>query len=160
MTKRVLITVLLTLAVLTVSPRPAAADATAFVGFSPTVTTRSTTGFSIGVSLLIVGFEFEYAHLNEDSPAAAPGLSTGMVNALVMTPTKFQLYATAGAGVGHESLLTVGNTTFATNIGGGVKIPLIGPIRIRLDYRAMHLTGTPIAKANVQRFYAGINFAF
>jgi hypothetical protein len=157
--KRALAIALLTLAALTVRPAPAAADATAFYGFSPTVANRSATGFSVGLSLLVVGFEFEYAHVNEDSPAAASGVSTGMVNVLLMTPTKLQLYVTAGAGVGHETLLAATNTDFGTNIGGGIKIPIAGPIRVRIDYRAMHLTGTPFVK-NVQRFYAGINFAF
>ncbi len=151
---------MMALAMLTIRPAKAAADATAFYGFSPTISNRSATGFSIGVSMLVVGFEFEYGHVNEDSPVAASGLSTGMFNVLVMTPTKFQIYATAGGGVGHETLLTVGNTAFATNVGAGVKIPIAGPIRIRIDYRAMHLTGTPLATRNVQRFYAGINFAF
>ena len=157
--KRALTIALLALVALVAKPAPAAADATAFYGFSPTVSTRSTTGFSIGVSLLIVGFEFEYGHINEDSPKVAPGLTTGNFNVLVMTPTKFQIYATAGGGLGHETLLATNDNFFETNIGGGVKIPIVGPFRVRIDYRALHLTGTPIQK-NVQRFYAGINFAF
>ena len=157
--KRAAIVTLLTLAVLTFRPAPALADGTAFWGFSPTVSTRSTTGFSIGVSLLIVGFEFEYAHLNEDTTAGAPGLSTGMFNALVMTPTRMQLYVTAGGGVYHESLAAVGNTNVGINVGGGVKVPLAGPIRLRVDYRVMTLNGSPVTKS-VQRIYFGANIAF
>jgi hypothetical protein len=157
--KRAAIVTLLTLAVLTVRPAPAAADATAFWGFSPTVSTRSTTGFAVGVSLLIVGFEFEYAHLNEDSTAGAPGLGTGMFNAVVMTPTKMQLYVTAGGGLYRESLDTVTRTNVGINVGGGVKVPLAGPIRLRVDYRVMTLNGSPVAKT-VQRLYFGGNIAF
>lgn len=157
--KRVAIIVLLTLGALTIRPTPAAADATAFFGFSPTVTTRSTTGFSIGLSLLIVGFEFEYAHLNEDQTAGAPGLGTGMFNAVVMTPTKLQLYATAGGGIYHETLATEGQTNVGINVGGGVKIPLAGPVRLRVDYRVMTLNGS-LANKSVQRIYFGANFAF
>jgi hypothetical protein len=157
--KRACAVLLLTLAILTVRPAPAAADATAFWGFSPTVTTRSTTGFAVGISLLVVGFEFEYAHLNEDTTAGAPGLGTGMFNALVMTPTKMQLYVTAGGGVYHESLAAVGRTNVGINVGGGVKVPLAGPIRLRVDYRVMTLNGSPITKT-VQRLYVGGNIAF
>jgi hypothetical protein len=157
--KRAAIVTLLTLAVLTVRPAPAAADATAFWGFSPTVSTRSTTGFAVGVSLLIVGFEFEYAHLNEDTTAGAPGLGTGMFNAVVMTPTKMQLYVTAGGGLYRESLDTVTRTNVGINVGGGVKVPLAGPIRLRVDYRVMTLNGSPVAKT-VQRLYFGGNIAF
>jgi hypothetical protein len=157
--KRACLVTLLTLAVLTFRPAPALADGTAFWGFSPTVTTRSTTGFSVGVSLLIVGFEFEYAHLNEATTAGAPGLNTYTFNALVMTPTRTQLYVTAGGGLFHESLATAGNTTVGVNVGGGVKVPLAGPIRLRVDYRVMTLSGSPITKT-VQRFYFGANIAF
>jgi hypothetical protein len=157
--KRVFTVMVLTLAILTVRPARAAADATAFWGLSPTVSTRSTTGFAVGVSLLVVGFEFEYAHLNEDTPAAAPGLGTGMFNAVVMTPTKMQLYVTAGGGFYHESLATVGRTNVGINVGGGVKVPLAGPIRLRVDYRVMTLNGSPVTKT-VQRLYFGGNIAF
>jgi hypothetical protein len=157
--KRAAIVTLLTLAVLTFRPAPALADGTAFFGFSPTLATRSTTGFSVGLSLLIVGFEFEYAHLNEATTAGAPGLGTGMFNAVVMTPTKMQLYVTAGGGVYHESLATVGHTNVGINVGGGVKVPLAGPIRLRIDYRVMTLNGSLTAKP-VQRFYVGANVAF
>jgi hypothetical protein len=157
--KRASIVTLLTLAVLMCRPAPALADGTAFWGFSPTVSTRSTTGFSIGVSLLIVGFEFEYAHLNEATTAGAPGLNTYAFNALVMTPTRTQLYLTAGGGLYHESLATVSNTNVGINVGGGVKVPLAGPIRLRIDYRVMTLNGSLTAKP-VQRFYFGANIAF
>lgn len=157
--KRACIVTLLTLAVLTLRPAPAAADGTAFLGLSPTVTTRSTTGFAVGVSLLVVGFEFEYAHLNEATTAGAPGLDTYAFNALVMTPTRMQLYATAGGGFYHESLATVSNTNVGINVGGGVKVPLAGPIRLRVDYRVMTLNGSPVTKT-VQRIYFGANIAF
>jgi hypothetical protein len=157
--KRVATIILLTLGALTFRPTPAAADATAFFGFSPTVTTRSTTGFAVGVGVLVLGFEFEYAHLNEDTTAGAPGLGTGMFNVMVMTPTRLQLYATAGGGIYHETLGTEGQTSVGINVGGGVKIPIAGPIRARVDYRVMTLNGSLITK-NVQRLYVGANIMF
>ena len=47
-------------------PSTAAADITAFLGVNPTPTNRATKGFAVGAGLVIVGFEFEYAHSNED----------------------------------------------------------------------------------------------
>ena len=79
--------------------RRAEADVTAFLGFSPTPATHATKGFALGLNLLIVGFEIEYAHTSERIEAAAPGLHTGMINGLIQTPTRTQLYLTAGARV-------------------------------------------------------------
>lgn len=157
--KRPALVFLFATALLTVRPALAAADATAFFGFSPTVSTRSTTGFSVGVSLVVVGFEFEYAHLNTDETSGAPGVSTGMFNALVMTPTRTQLYVTAGVGIYHESINATGNTNYGFNVGGGLKIPLAGPIRVRVDYRVMNLNNSLVSKA-IQRVYVGANIAF
>src|SRR5580704_15563482 len=105
-------------------PAIASADATAFVGFSPTVTTRSTTGVSIGLSAIIVGFEFEYSHLDENTVAGAPGLGTGMINLTLQTPTKMQFYLTAGGGFYKETLNLAGHYNVGDDIGGGIKIPI------------------------------------
>lgn len=150
----------LAFSILLALPRPAAADLTAFYGFSPTPEKRSTRGIAIGVSLLVVGFEFEYGKTSEDESAAAPGLTTGMGNALVMTPTyKLQLYGTIGGGFFHETYRDRGTTSFGTNLGGGVKFALAGPIRARIDYRIFNLRGDPLYKS-VQRFYAGVSLSF
>jgi hypothetical protein len=66
---------------------PASADATAFIGNTATPSNRSVKGIALGMSLLIVGFEFEYAHTSEDDANAAPSLTTGMGNVLLQTPT-------------------------------------------------------------------------
>jgi opacity protein-like surface antigen len=157
--KRIATITLLTLAALTLRPRTASADATAFVGFSPTLTSRSATGFSVGVSLLIVGFEFEYSHINESPTKNVPGMGSGMFNVSVQTPTRTQLYLTAGGGVYRESLNADTHTNVGLNVGGGVKIPLAGPVRVRIDYRVFNLNGSTTGKS-VQRFYGGVNIAF
>lgn len=157
--KRAAVILLLTLAGLTLRPTPALADATAFIGWSPTVATRSTTGVAIGVSAVVLGFEFEYAHLNNDQTTATPSLGTGMFNLLIMTPTKLQLYVTAGGGIYHEALNAESNTSVGVNVGGGIKIPIAGPLRVRVDYRVMTLSSSIVGKP-VQRFYVGGNFAF
>jgi opacity protein-like surface antigen len=150
---------------------PAWADLTGFIGVTPTPVNRPTKGFAIGTGLLIVGFEFEFASMQEDltAPATAgepaPALQTYMFNGLLQTPfpiARMQFYGTLGGGVYHETLSTdpAGDqTNFGTNIGGGVKISVIGPLRLRADYRVFTLRGTP-RQTPVQRFYAGVNLKF
>ena len=158
--KRVVVLAAVTLAALVVRPAPAFADLTGFLGFSTTPESRSAKGVAIGVSLIVVGFEFEYSKITEEQVTGAPGLATGSGNVLFMTPTsKIQLYGTTGAGLFHETYRSVGTTQVATNVGGGAKLAFLGPIRLRLDYRIFHLNGTPVEK-RVQRFYAGLNIAF
>ena len=149
------------LALLLVSAAPTAAhaDATAFWGFSPRPSTRPAVGFAIGVSLIVVGFEFEYSNTAEDLEGRAPGVRTGMFNGLIQTPTRTQLYFTAGGGVFRERLEEASETHFGTNIGGGIKLALVGPLRLRVDYRLFNLRGSPIDK-RPQRIYAGANLTF
>ena len=87
-----------------------------------------------------------------------------MFNGLLQTPIPIagmQFYGEAGGGVYHETLSVVGSpeTNFGINIGGGAKISLVGPLRLRLDYRVFTLKGTA-QHANVQRLYAGLNLKF
>jgi opacity protein-like surface antigen len=148
-------------------PSIASADITAFLGINGTPSNRSVKGFAIGAGLLVAGFEFEYANTNEDLSDAtelAPGLRTFMFNGLVQTPVAiagFQPYATAGGGVYRETLSVpdVSETNFAVNVGGGVKVNLAGPLRLRFDYRVLSLKGDAL-HPTVQRFYAGVNLKF
>jgi len=143
-------------------PSPASADITAFLGLNSTPTVRPVKGFAAGMGLVIAGFEFEYASTNEDLVKAAPGLRTFMFNGLVQTPIPIggmQFYGTAGGGVFRETHDTVSETHVGINVGGGVKISLAGPLRLRLDYRVFTLRGTPLY-SKPQRFYAGINLKF
>jgi opacity protein-like surface antigen len=143
-------------------PSSAAADITAFLGVNPTPTNRAVKGFSIGTGLLIVGFEFEYAHSNEDITEGSPSLRTFMFNGLVQTPVPIagmQFYGTAGGGVYRETLNDNSETNAGVNLGGGVKMTLIGPLRLRLDYRVTTLKGDA-RYPRPQRFYAGVNVKF
>jgi hypothetical protein len=158
MARRLLVSVLAAVSLFVVAA-PARADITAFWGVSPTPEARSVRGFSAGLSLVLFGFEFEYANTNEDISAAVPGLLTGMFNGLVQTPTATQFYVTAGGGVFRERLESTGETHVGTNIGGGVKLNLVGPLRLRLDYRIFNFRGEAL-HARPQRFYAGVNIAF
>jgi hypothetical protein len=149
----------LTVLFLTGAASPARADITAFIGLSPTPENHAVRGFSGGVSLLIVGFEFEYAQLSEDELEQLPGLKTYSGNVLVQTPTSTQLYATIGAGGYRETLGPLQETHVGVNIGGGIKIPLLGPVRVRADYRVFQLRGAPL-HSTYQRLYVGGNLAF
>jgi hypothetical protein len=143
-------------------PSTAFADITAFLGVNPTPTNRPARGFAIGAGLIIVGFEFEYSSSSDDLDELSPRLQTYMGNALLQTPVPIagmQFYGTAGAGVYRESLLEDSETNVGVNIGGGVKMSLIGPLRLRLDYRVFTLQGDP-RHSKPQRFYAGVNLKF
>ena len=114
------------------------------------------------MGLVIVGFEFEYAHTNEDREQGAPAVWTYMFNGLLQTPIPIagmQFYGTAGAGGFHETLSSRSETNVGINVGGGVKIALAGPLRLRFDYRVFTLQGSPLY-SKPQRFYAGINLKF
>jgi opacity protein-like surface antigen len=144
-------------------PSPAFADLTAFLGVNPTPSSRTLTGISGGIGLLIVGFEFEYASTKEDLDELAPGLKTYMFNGLLQTPIPIagmQFYATAGGGVFRESLDEETETNLGMNVGGGVKMNLAGPLRLRLDYRVFTLRGSDVRHSKPQRFYAGLNLKF
>jgi hypothetical protein len=140
-------------------PAAAWADATAFWGLSPTPSNRAAKGFALGLSLIVVGFEFEYANTSEDIDELAPSLRTGMINGLIQTPTRTQFYLTAGGGFYRERLAGEGETHFGSNIGGGIKLALAGPLRLRMDYRVFNLRGSPLHK-NPQRIYVGANLTF
>ena len=150
------------LAALVLLPATASADFTAFLGVNPTPSSRVVRGLSLGVGLVIVGFEFEYANTSEDLDELAPGLRTFMFNGLVQTPVPIagmQFYATAGGGGYRETLNDVSETHVGINVGGGVKMTLAGPLGLRLDYRVFTLQGDP-RHSKPQRFYAGLNLKF
>lgn len=139
---------------------PASADATVFLGSTTTPASRLARGFTLGASLVIVGFEFEYAYTSEDLAEVAPSLTTGMGNAYAQTPFgKIQFYGLLGAGFYREGLNGEHETSTATAVGGGVKISLAGPLRVRLDYRLFNLRGQP-RHDQVHRVYAGLNLMF
>jgi len=155
--------VIVGLSLILAAPAAARADVTAFLGVNGQPSNRTTTGFSVGFGLLVVGFEFEYARAQEDELTDAPSLTTGMANLLVQTPfavSGIQVYGTIGVGGYREALgLEHQETHIGTNVGAGVKLKLAGPLRLRLDYRLFMLQGSPLYQ-KPQRFYAGLNVGF
>jgi opacity protein-like surface antigen len=152
-------------ALLLATASPAFADATIFIGGTTTPTTRQARGFAVGFGLLFLGFEFEYANTSEDLAQRAPNLRTAMGNVLLQTPVAiagFQPYFTVGGGGYREQLDALDvlrETQFGMNTGGGVKISLIGPLRVRVDYRVFTLKGAPLYDV-VHRLYIGANLNF
>lgn len=158
---RVCAAALVTLIILT-HASPVLADATAFIGATTTPENRQVAGFALGIELLVVGFEFEYSNSSEDLPSAAPSLKSGMGNVFVQTP--FSIlgivpYATAGAGVYRERLGDFEHTDVGLNTGAGIKLSLVGPLRLRLDYRVFKLDRGAL-HSPTHRVYVGVNLRF
>jgi opacity protein-like surface antigen len=151
------------LALAVLAPGSAYADATLFLGANTSPANRLAKGFAIGAGLLVVGFEFEYSDTTDDVTAGAPALKTGMGNLLLQSPVSFagiQPYVTVGGGVYNEQLgTTIDNTGFGVNTGGGLKISLVGPVRLRVDYRVFSLRNGALTTP-AHRIYAGLNLKF
>jgi opacity protein-like surface antigen len=143
--------------------RPALADGTLFLGTVTTPANHATKGFAIGAGFLVMGVEFEYASTNEDADHAAPSLKTGMGNFYLQTPIPLagmQFYWTTGAGGYRERLgESHQETNLVFNTGGGAKISVVGPLKVRVDYRVLKLRGSPLF-STLHRIYAGINLGF
>ena len=143
--------------------REAAADVVLFTGKTSTPSSRPVRGVAVDAVILIIGIEFEYSDTSEDMAVDAPALRSAMFNAVVQTPSILGLrfYATAGGGLYEEKLTSTNYNKrgVGTNTGGGVKIPVVGPIGLRVDYRLFSLRGGALHDT-VKRFYMGANLAF
>ncbi len=149
-------------ALLLMAAAPARADVTAFIGANTTPANRQVRGAALGMGLLVVAFELEYAFTPDDPGASAPSLKTGMGNVLLQSPLPFfgfQPYFTTGGGIYREELGAHQDMGFGLNTGGGVKVALIGPIRLRVDYRVFKL-GSGALSSPAHRIYAGLNLKF
>jgi hypothetical protein len=143
-------------------PAPAFADLTAFIGANTTPANRQVRGGALGFGLLIVAVELEFAVTSDDPSANAPSLKTGMGNVLLQSPVAFfgvQPYVTTGAGFYTETLDLRTDQGLGYNTGGGVKISLVGPLRVRVDYRVFKL-GSGALYSPAHRIYAGLNLKF
>ena len=148
-------------ALLLASTSPAYADFTFFVGSNQTPENRALKGLAMAGSGMIT-FEFEYAGHGDDDEEGTPGLYTYSFNAMVQTPFAvfgFQPYATAGTGLYRETLDERKETAWTFNSGVGVKTNIFGPIKLRVDYRVLKLTGEPLYET-VHRVYSGVHITF
>jgi hypothetical protein len=143
-------------------PSLALADITAFIGANMSPSSRLVRGAAFGGGLLFIGFEFEYAANSDDVAASAPSLKTGMGSVLLQTPVAImgvQPYFTTGGGIYREELGAHSDTGLAVGTGGGAKISLAGPLRLRVDYRIIKL-GSGALTSPTHRIYAGVNLKF
>jgi len=143
-------------------PLRARADLTVFAGLHTAPQTRPATGISVGLGLLLLGWEVEVARATEQRADLVPSLSTGTASLYVQNPipiSGMQFYAIAGAGVYRERLDVIyQQTDVHLAFGGGVKIGLAGPVKLRLDYRFFTLREA--LSENPQRAYAGLTLSF
>jgi len=154
--------VLAVAALFALAAAPASADVTAFLGANMTPANRQVVGGALGFGLLVVGFELEYASAGDDPAANAPSLKTGTGNLILQTPVALfgvQPYFTTGGGFYSEQLASHSDLGITVNTGGGAKIELAGPIRLRVDYRVFRL-GSGALNPTSHRIYAGVNLKF
>lgn len=152
----------LALALLLAGSLPARADLTIFAGLQNAPSIRPATGISLGFGLLVVGWEVELARVSERAADVAPSVSTGTASVYVQNPIPInglQFYAIAGAGLYRERLDVVyQQTDVHVALGGGAKIALAGPLKLKLDYRFFQLRNALSSRA--QRLSAGLTLAF
>jgi opacity protein-like surface antigen len=114
---------------LAASSRSAFADGTLFLGTVTKPASHSTRGFAVGAGFLVVGVEFEFA-------------------------------STTGGGGYRERLgESHQETNVVFNTGGGAKVSVVGPLKVRFDYRVLKLQGSPLF-STLHRLYAGLNLSF
>ena len=70
-----------------------------------------------------------------------------------------QPYFITGGGFYSETLGAHNDLGISLNTGGGVKISLAGPLRVRVDYRVIKL-GSGALFSPAHRIYAGLNLKF
>ena len=153
--------ILVALAILLCASVPARADLTVFAGLQGSPVIRPTTGISLGFGVLLVGWEVEIARVTEELEDRAPSISAGTGSVYVQNPVPIggvQLYAIAGAGLYRERLGALEQTDVHLALGGGAKIELVAPLKLRLDYRYFRLRDA--IKPDAQRLYAGLTLGF
>jgi opacity protein-like surface antigen len=141
---------------------PARADLTVFAGLQNAPAVRPSTGIGLGFGLLLVGWEVEIARVTQETENLAPSIASGTASVYVQNPIPIsgvQVYAIAGAGLYRERLADVyEQNDVHVALGGGAKIQLIGPLKLRLDYRFFKLRDS--RSENPQRVYAGLTLSF
>lgn len=150
------------LAGLLTAPAGATADITAFLSTSVAPGGQFGRGLAGGTGLVAIGFEVEVAHMVEGLDSGDPALTTGTANLLVQTPlevSRTQFYATTGLGLYRERLQSRQETSALVCAGGGAKIRVTGPLKLRIDYRLFRLRGSPV-RQTAHRLYAGATLGF
>jgi hypothetical protein len=163
---------------LTLSDAPAVAQTwespvnmTGFAGVAVASGPHPANGVAVGLKPQPgpVSLEFEYSRSRRDQVAGVLAIETLACNILVQPSrqrSRFQFYGTFGVGLYaplHDPSRRRGGVhqssepDSARNIGGGAKVTLAGPLKLRMDYRAFFLAG---GESNQHRFYVGIVTGF
>lgn len=141
---------------------PARADLTVFAGLQNAPAVRPSTGLALGFGLLLVGWEVEIARVAQDVDSLAPSIASGTASIYVQNPIPIsgvQIYGIAGAGLYRERLAELyEQNDVHVALGGGAKIQLAGPLKLRLDYRFFKLRDS--LSDNPQRISAGLTLSF
>lgn len=144
------------------APGRAFADLTVFAGRATTIS-RTSGGAALGLSLQPLSLEFEFAIAPAQRSAGKPALQTGLFNLMVGTPSRtgrrIGVYGLVGGGMYRERFDEHAATGFAVGGGGGFYLRVVGPLRLRFDYRLFALRGGALHR-RPERAYAGLSLAF
>jgi hypothetical protein len=121
-------------------PKPPSVNVTFFAGLAATSGLHVAGGGAVGFRVRDspISLELEYSQSSRESD---PGVATISFNFQFQKPlprSRVQVYGTAGFGA--YLLLDAGEPNNAHNAGGGVKAPLAGPLKLRVDYRYFWLS--------------------
>ena len=152
---------------------PASADATVYAGAVTGGGSRSVVGGAIGFfpreTGAVIGFEIDHMRTIGGVTPSRPRIESSGGALLVqvyVVPRRFQAYGALGGGVFSQDGGDQTAAGIAANFGGGIKITLAGPLRIRLDYRLFVLSQNPdqsleaLSYKHPQRVTAGLALAF
>ena len=156
-------------ALILANPVGARADGTVLLGLMTLDGPRPSVGVAFGYCPSVAGFEIEYLGTlgGESANHSSAGGIFGNVIVHPLTIGNLQFFAIGGFGLWGETFAGGKGTgeLGAKDIGGGVKIRLVGRLRLRLDYR-LFLLGDPEGASAVpstnrpQRFSAGLHVVF
>lgn len=147
--------------------RDLALNVTAFGGAAAVPGLHGAFGVAVGVKPRPspVSFEVEFARTRGDSAAGVPAIVTFSGNLLVQVPvrrSRVQVCVTFGVGIYvQQSDRGTSEPNDARNIGGGLKVRLAGPFKLRVDYRKILLSRiVGEYHSNEQRLSVGIVAGF
>lgn len=146
-----------------------AADAAVLLGLMTLNGPRPAIGVAIGHAPSVAGFEIEYlATLGRGS--ADQSVAGGIFGNLIVQPVmigNLQPFAIVGLGIWGETFADGAGTgvSGAKDIGGGIKVRLADPLKLRLDYRLFLVGSAPDASrlpstTRPQRISAGLHVVF
>jgi hypothetical protein len=144
---------------------PARADATFLIGLHTPSAPSPMFGAAFGRASGLVGWEVEIASSGKQTPTRA---SAGCFcwNLILQPPLKVgraNVYFVGGAGLYGEvggGVVATG-MSIAVDLGAGLKIPVSGPVNLRLDYRAfLGQAGEADRAIHSHRVAAGLSLAF